>query len=161
MTMTPQWLIHHLGMMPHPEGGHYVETHRDDPKGDGRGAVTCIHFLLQAGEVSAWHRIDATEIWHFAAGDPLALTMSVNGHDCEAKRLGPDLSAGQHAHVILPPDCWQTAETLGHWTLVSCIVAPAFDFKGFELAPADWRPTPRTKSANQEGRPNASLDRKG
>lgn len=146
MAMTPAWLIDHLDMQPHPEGGHYVETFRDRPDDGVRGAVTCIHFLLQAGEVSAWHRIDATEIWHFAAGDPLVLTLSINGHDGEAKRLGSDLSAGQHPHIVLPPKCWQTAETLGHWTLVSCIVAPAFNFSGFELAPPDWRPTARPSS---------------
>ncbi|MGI9499476.1 MAG: cupin domain-containing protein [Geminicoccaceae bacterium] len=141
--MTPAWLIDHLGMKPHPEGGHYVETFRDVPESGGRGALTCIHFLLQVDEVSAWHRIDAAEIWHFAAGDPLVLTLSANGHDAEAMYLGPDVAAGQRPHVVVPPDCWQTAETLGSWTLVSCIVAPAFDFDGFELAPPDWRPKPR------------------
>jgi predicted cupin superfamily sugar epimerase len=143
MTMTPAWLIDHLGMQPHPEGGHYVETFRDSPETDGRGSVTCIHFLLQAGEVSAWHRVDATEIWHFAAGDPLVLTLSKDGHDAESRYLGADLTKDQNPHVVIPPHCWQTAETLGRWTLVSCIVAPAFDFAGFELAPKDWRPTPR------------------
>ena len=143
MAMTPAWIIDHLGMQPHPEGGHYVETFRDAPDHHGRGALTCIHFLLQAGEVSAWHRIDATEIWHFAAGDPLVMTLSADGHDAEARRLGPDLAAGQAPHIIVPPSCWQTAETIGSWTLVSCTVAPAFDFAGFELAPPDWRPIPR------------------
>ena len=142
MAMTPAWLIDHLDMQPHPEGGHYVETFRDMSVAGGRGAATCIHFLLQAGEVSAWHRIDATEIWHFAAGDPLRLTMSVDGRETETRRLGSDLTAGHHPHLIVPPRCWQTAETLGGWTLASCIVAPAFDFEGFELAPPNWRPAP-------------------
>lgn len=144
MPMTPAWLIEHLGMRAHPEGGHYIESYRDRPEDGGRGAVTCIYFLLQAGEVSAWHRIDATEIWHFAAGDPLVLTQSLDGHDAIAMNIGYDLAAGQRPQVILPPRCWQTAETLGRWTLVSCIVAPAFTFEGFELAPPDWRPTPRS-----------------
>ena len=130
-------------MRPHPEGGHYVETFRDRPAGGGRGALTCIHFLLQAGEVSAWHRIDATEVWHHAGGDPLVLTLSADGHDAEAHHLGPELVAGQRMHVVVPARCWQTAESLGAWTLVSCIVAPAFEFEGFEMAPSNWRPTPR------------------
>ncbi|MDH3660006.1 MAG: cupin domain-containing protein [Alphaproteobacteria bacterium] len=138
--MTPAWLIDRFGMQPHPEGGHYVETFRDAPEGGGRGAMTCIHFLLQAGEVSAWHRIDATEIWHFAAGDPLVLTLSADGCNAKARHLGPDLETGQHAHVVVSRDCWQTATSLGAWTLVSCIVAPAFAFAGFEMAPPDWRP---------------------
>lgn len=145
-VMTPAWIIEHLAMQPHPEGGHYVETFRETPKDGSRGAVTCIHFLLQVGEVSAWHRVDATEIWHFAAGDPLVLTLSQNGHDADAHHLGADLSKGQHPHLVVPKDCWQTAETLGRWTLVSCIVAPAFEFTGFEMAPPDWRPTARPPS---------------
>ncbi len=141
--MTPAWIIERFGMQPHPEGGHFAETFRDVPADGTRGALTCIHFLLQAGEISAWHRVDAAEIWHFAAGDPLVLTMSPDGHDAEARYLGSDLKKGQHAHLAVPKDCWQTAETLGRWTLVSCIVAPAFDFAGFEMAPANWRPVPR------------------
>lgn len=144
--MTPSWIIEHFGMRPHREGGHFAETFRDTPGDGSRGALTCIHFLLQAGESSAWHRVDAAEIWHFAAGDPLVLTMSSDGHDAEAAYLGADLQQGQHAHIVVPKDCWQTAETLGRWTLVSCIVAPAFEFSGFEMAPADWHPSPRKSS---------------
>lgn len=139
----PKALIERLGMRPHPEGGHYVETFRDQPAEGGRGALTCIHFLLQAGEVSAWHRIDAIEVWHHAAGDPLVLTLSPDGRDASAHRLGPDVLGGQRPHIVIPPGCWQTAESLGAWTLVSCMVAPAFQFAGFEMAPEGWRPTPR------------------
>lgn len=140
--MHPEALIERLGMRPHPEGGHYVETFRDRPQAGRRGAVTCIHFLLRAGEVSAWHRIDATEIWHHAAGAPLVLTLTQDGRYAVAHDLGPDVLAGQRPHVVIPPHCWQTAASQGAWTLVSCIVAPAFEFEGFELAPPGWRPTP-------------------
>lgn len=109
--------------------------------------MTCIHFLLQAGEISAWHRVDAVEIWHFAVGDPLVLTLSAGGQDAEAHHLGPDLKTGQRPHIVVPQYCWQTAETMGRWTLVSCVVAPAFEFSGFEMAPSDWRPTRRRKDA--------------
>lgn len=140
--MEPEDLVRALKMAPHPEGGHYVETFRDRPADGGRGALTCIHFLLRAGEVSAWHRVDATEVWHFAAGATLFLSLSQDGHACEEHLLGPDVLAGQRPHVVVPPGCWQSAESLGAWTLVSCIVAPAFAFEGFELAPAGWRPAP-------------------
>ncbi|HET6520829.1 MAG TPA: cupin domain-containing protein [Geminicoccaceae bacterium] len=140
--MSADALIRQLGLGPHPEGGHYVETYRDRPADGGRGAVSCIYFLLGAGEVSAWHRIDATEIWHHQAGAPLALTLSPDGHAAATHRLGPEVLRGQRPHVVVPPACWQTAETLGAWTLVSCTVAPAFTFDGFELAPPGWRPAP-------------------
>lgn len=141
--MTPDEIIRTLGMQPHPEGGHFVETWRDAPADGGRGAGTAIYYLLQAGEASAWHRVDAAEIWHWYAGGPLALTLSEDGHDARAVHLGPDLALGQRPQAVVPAHAWQTAESLGRWTLVGCTVSPAFDFAGFELAPPDWRPTPR------------------
>lgn len=141
--MTPREIIRQLDMQPHPEGGHYIESHREPEKGGARGAISSIYFLLQVGEVSAWHRIDATEIWYFQAGAPLVMTLSPNGHDAEAHHLGPDITRRQRGHVVVPAGCWQTAESLGDWTLVACAVAPAFRFEGFEMAPANWRPTPR------------------
>ena len=141
--MTAAEIIRRLGLAPHPEGGHFVETWRDRPTDGTRGAGTAIYYLLQAGEVSHWHRVDATEIWHWYAGAPLVLTISANGHDATAVHLGPMLDLGQQPQAIVPADAWQTAESLGVWTLVGCTVSPAFRFEGFELAPADWRPTPR------------------
>ncbi|WP_037455880.1 cupin domain-containing protein [Skermanella stibiiresistens] len=136
-------IIKLLGMRPHPEGGHYVETFRDAPADGSRGSCTAIYFLLQADEFSAWHRVDAVEIWHWYAGGPLVLTVSANGHDAEAVHLGPALGHGQRPQAVVPAGAWQTAVSLGSWTLVGCTVSPAFDFAGFELAPPDWRPTPR------------------
>ena len=137
-------IIDALGLERHPEGGWYKETYRHLPEDGGRGHMTAIHYLLEAGDLSAWHRVnDADEIWLFQAGAPLALTLSPDGHDAESHRLGPDPVAGQKPQVLVPKGWWQTAESLGHWTLVSCTVAPAFSFDGFEMAPPDWRPTPR------------------
>ena len=141
--MTAADVARLLGLQPHPEGGHFRETWRHEPDGGGRGAGTAIYYLLAAGEVSHWHRVDAAEIWHWYAGGPLALTVSPNGHDAWAVHLGSDLAAGQRPQAIVPAGAWQTAESLGAWTLVGCTVSPAFEFAGFELAPPDWRPTPR------------------
>ena len=132
-------IIRLLNMQPHPEGGHYAETWRTP--GAGRAVMTAIYYLLEADQVSAWHRVDAEEVWLWHAGGPLALTVSPpDGKGASAKTLGPDLRAGQRPQFVIPAHCWQTAETLGHWTLVSCIVAPGFEFSGFTLAPKDWRP---------------------
>ena len=132
-------IIRLLKMTPHPEGGHYVETFRSE--GEARAASTAIYYLLQADEVSAWHRVDADEHWLWHAGGPLALTLSPpDGKGATPYQLGPDLRAGQRPQLTVPAQAWQTAESLGAWTLVSCIVAPGFDFAGFELAPEHWRP---------------------
>lgn len=141
--MDARTIIARLGLHPHPEGGHYAETFRDAPNG-GRGHSSAIYYLLAAGDCSAWHKVDAAEVWHFYAGAPLALTVSPNGHDAVAYRLGADLWVGERPQVIVPAGQWQTAESLGTWTLVGCTVSPGFDFAGFEMAPADWRPVPRS-----------------
>lgn len=140
--MTADEAIALLKLQPHPEGGHYRETFRD-AAGGGRGASTAIYYLLKAGEQSHWHRVDAAEVWHYYAGAPLVLTVSPNGHDAEARHLGPHLATGQHPQIVVPAGCWQAATTLGAWTLAGCTVAPGFDFAGFEMAPPDWRPRPR------------------
>ena len=137
---TPDQIIARLGLRPHPEGGHYAETWRDVPEGGGRGAGTAIYYLLRAGERSHWHRIDATEIWHFHAGYPLVLRLSDNGVTERAVLLGSDIVAGHAAHMVVPPHVWQAAEPVGAWVLVSCTVSPAFSFEGFEMAPKGWRP---------------------
>jgi len=136
-------VIRLLDLAPHPEGGHFRETFRDVAGPDGRARSTAIVFLLAADELSHWHRIDAVEIWHWYAGAPLALTVSENGHDAWSLRLGADLAGGERPQAVVPQGAWQSAVSLGRWTLVGCTVAPGFDFAGFELAPPDWRPRPR------------------
>jgi uncharacterized protein len=138
---TAREIIAVLGMRPHPEGGWYAETYRDpDIDASGRAFSSLIYFLLAEGEVSAWHRVDATEVWHWHAGAPLALTLSPDGMSTHTIQLGADLAAGERPQGVVPVHCWQMARSLGAWTLVGCTVAPAFRFEGFELAPVGWEP---------------------
>ena len=132
-------IIRRLELKPHPEGGHYRETFRDPHTVNGRAASTSIYFLLQRGERSHWHRVDAVETWHYYLGAPLKLSV-VNGASEEIIRLGPDIAAGEAPQVTVPARAWQSAESYGDWTLVGCTVAPGFEFSGFELAPKGWRP---------------------
>lgn len=136
--MQPDQIIEKLGMLPHPEGGHYVETYRAPAAAGERAVCTAIHFLLRRGERSHWHRVDAVEIWLWHAGDPLRLLV-----DGATLTLGPDLLAGQQLQGVVPAHAWQAASSLGAWSLVSCVVAPGFDFTGFELAPPGWEPERR------------------
>jgi predicted cupin superfamily sugar epimerase len=137
---SAQDIIAQLGLIPHPEGGHYRETFRDPlVQAGNRNASTAIYFLLAKGERSHWHRIDAVEIWHFYAGAPLALHI----HDGIPRTvtLGNKLAAGEEPQGIVPAHAWQSAQSTGEWTLVGCTVAPGFDYATFELAPPDWSPT--------------------
>jgi predicted cupin superfamily sugar epimerase len=139
-VVTAQEIIAALGMVPHPEGGHFVETWRDAPVGGGRGTGTAIYYLLQAGERSHWHRVDAAEIWHWYAGAPLQLLISTDGAAVEERTLGNDLATGARPQILVPAGVWQSAASSGAWTLVGCTVSPAFEFAGFEMAPPGWRP---------------------
>lgn len=138
--MDADRLIEKLRLQPHPEGGHFVETWRDVPADGGRGALTSIYYLLRAGEVSHWHRVDATEIWHWQAGDALELAIAEGERPTVRHRLGPDLLGNDAGHVVVAPHAWQSARSLGAFTLIACTVAPAFVFEGFELAPKGWSP---------------------
>jgi len=137
-------IIHLLDLKPHPEGGHYRQTFRD-PRTvhDGtRAASTAIYFLLARGERSHWHKVDAAEGWHFHAGAPLELTIALDAQGpIERVTLGPDLLAGERPQAIVPAHAWHAARSLGEWTLLSCTVAPGFEFEHFELAPPGWEPS--------------------
>ena len=131
-------IIRLLDLKPHPEGGHFRETFRDPARdANGRVVSTLIYFLLNEGEVSRWHRVDAAEVWHFYAGAPLEIKIARPGHETSIHRLGPDLIAGERPQCVVPAQDWQSAKSLGAWTLVGCTVAPGFEFAGFELAPPD------------------------
>jgi len=133
-------IVAHLGLERHPEGGWYRETFRDTEGHAGRPHSTAILFLLAEGEVSHWHRVDAAETWHWYGGAPLLLSLTGRNGRIEDVRLGPDLFAGERPQAVVLAHAWQSARSLGAWTLAGCTVAPGFRFVGFDLAPPDWTP---------------------
>lgn len=141
-TADADRIIAELGLAPHPEGGYYRETFRDDHAPLGRAASTAIYFLLKAGQISRWHRVDAAEVWHHYDGAPLRLTMSSQCGQTTNVTLGRNLAAGDRPQAIVPRGHWQRAQSLGDWTLVGCTVAPGFTFDTFELAGPDFDPQP-------------------
>ncbi|MEM1429067.1 MAG: cupin domain-containing protein [Pseudomonadota bacterium] len=133
--MTARDIIDRLALAPHPEGGWYRQTWEDDTS-DGRATGTAIYYLLERGQRSHWHRVDAVEIWHFYAGAPLTLWISAaEAGPAAAHRLGPDIAEGQTPQAIVPKEHWQSASSTGDWSLVGCTVSPGFRFEGFTLAP--------------------------
>lgn len=146
-TMTADDIIRTLALQPHPEGGHFVETFRDASAGGQiRAASTAIYFLLKHGESSRWHTVDAAEVWHYYAGDPLIVSIKAEGQPRVDHRLGPHIETGERPQVVVPPHAWQRAAhdstiQAGHgYTLVGCTVAPGFEFSGFRLAAPGFEP---------------------
>jgi predicted cupin superfamily sugar epimerase len=139
-----------LGLEPHPEGGFFRETYRaplvlpreaiGEGFGGARACSTAIYFLITAGNFSALHRIASDEAWHFHAGGALEIvTIAEDGtrHDLH---LGLDVARGERPQHVVPAGAW-FGSRLRHdddgYALVSCTVAPGFDFADFELATRD------------------------
>ncbi|MBI1198014.1 MAG: cupin [Phenylobacterium sp.] len=139
---TADEVIRRLQLKPHPEGGWYRETWRSEAAlPDGRAAGTSILFLLEAGQRSHWHRVDAEEVWIFQGGAALKLMTALPGEATVETRLGA--APGQSPQHVVRAGEWQAAEADRGWTLVACVVVPGFRFEGFELAPSDWAPQAR------------------
>ncbi|KQY12246.1 cupin domain-containing protein [Rhizobium sp. Root482] len=140
LPLSAKAVIDALDMQRHPEGGWYIQTFKD-AAGGPRGHSTAIYYLLERGDRSHWHRVrDAVEIWHFHAGAPLGLSIAEEGKPTSTITLGADILAGERPQAVVPANWWQSATSLGAWTLVGCTVSPGFDFSAFEMAPAGWQP---------------------
>ncbi len=138
--ITAKAIIDRLKLEPHPEGGFYRQTFRDENGGE-RGHSTAIYYLLEKGQRSHWHKVtDAAEIWHYYAGAPLSLHLSQDGRSISTVKLGPAVLEDEHPQAIVPANCWQSAESLGDFTLVGCTVSPGFLFESFVMAEPGWEP---------------------
>lgn len=141
MDDAARQVIETLDLSPHPEGGWYRETWRQDAPDGRRAGGTLIYFLLEAGQRSHWHRVDADEIWLWHAGNPLDLLIAESDSGpVRTIALGGDVSGGYAPHCLVPANRWQSTEARSGWALVSCAVIPGFQFEGFELAPPGWSP---------------------
>jgi predicted cupin superfamily sugar epimerase len=144
--LNPQQIISHFGLEPHPEGGFYRETYRSaeelgrealPPRFKGNRVFgTAIYFLLEGTQFSAFHRIQADELWHFYDGCGLHIHVLHPGGRGEVLRLGSDLAGGYSFQHIVPAGCWFASKPVDEkkFSFVGCTVAPGFDFEDFELA---------------------------
>lgn len=139
--MNAEQLIERYRLQPHPEGGWYREIHRSArsvgvPAGypGERTALTAIYFLLAGGDFSAFHRVRSEEVWIHLAGEPLQIV--VLEEEPHVRTLGRAGNVGEPL-VVVPPGALQAARTLGEFTLVTCLVAPGFDFADFVIPSRD------------------------
>ena len=143
--MTADELIERLKLAPHPEGGWYRETWRSSAEAGKRAASTAVYYVIQPGQHSHWNRVDADEMWLWHSGDPLDLSIAATAEGpTRTVRLGGRISEGEEPQVIVPAGQWQSAAPAKGgefgYTFLSCVVAPAFDFEGYELAEPGWSP---------------------
>ena len=122
-------LIEYHKMIPHPEGGHYVEVFKNRD-------VSRIYFLLEGHEHSHWHRITKNETVHFYSGDPLEIYTSKDGEEFETNQIG----SNNNFIYSIEKNTWFAMKPKGKYSLIGCTVAPAFEFEDLELAPKNWKP---------------------
>jgi uncharacterized protein len=147
VTATAPELVAALGLLPHPEGGHYRETFRaralpfDLPGRGSRAASTAIYYLLGPGDFSAFHRVRSDEVWHHYTGATLelfTLRETPAGPEQRVVRLGPNVLAGEVPQAVVEAGAFQAARPVGHdFSLCGCTVAPGFDFSDFEISRRD------------------------
>ena len=138
--MDADYIINYLKLTEHPEGGWFKETFQSKETSNCRSNLSMIYYLLKENENSHWHRVtDADEIWLWHLGDPLLLSYS-DERSTKEITLGPDLNNNEKLQAVIPKSIWQKAKSNGAWSLVSCVVAPAFSFDGFEMAKKGWEP---------------------
>jgi predicted cupin superfamily sugar epimerase len=146
-----------LGLVPHPERGHYVETHRAETAVTAathpgpRAASTAIYFLVTAAApATLLHRLKSDEVFHLYEGGPVDILRLGPGSSCDVARLGRDLAAGQRPQIVVRAGTWFGVELAASpdsgagigtgpdsgagLALMGCTVAPGFEFADFELA---------------------------
>ena len=140
-----EFWIESLELAPHPEGGYFRETYRSEdsyPFGDAtpfngpRAYATAIYYLLKGKDCSKLHRIHSDELWFFHAGHPLKVHIFPEAGKASNFTLGP--GKGQVMQGVVPKESWFGASLAApedeHYALVSCVVAPGFDFQDFAFA---------------------------
>lgn len=144
--MTAAYYVQAFNMQPHPEGGYFAETYRAAETipqaalpqrfGGDRAFSTAIYFLLESHHISALHRIQADEVWHFYAGGTLEVFVIAPTGELSLIRLGNNPERGEVFQAVVPAGCWFGSKpaTGTDFSLVGCTVAPGFDFADFEMA---------------------------
>ena len=145
-VLTAAAWIEHLGLEPHPEGGYFRETYRAagmipgsalpaNFRGGDRNYSTAIYFLLPSGQISALHRIQSDEVWHFYAGSSLTVVVLSQDGARRDLHLGPDLTQKQQFQAWVSAGSWFGAfvPEPDNYALVGCTVAPGFDFQDFDM----------------------------
>jgi uncharacterized protein len=144
-----KYYIDKLELVKHPEGGYFKEVYRSaehyyteglpERYGGDRSFSTSIYFLLEGRQVSRFHKLKSDEIWHFLDGSPSRIYLLDRNGNLSEIVLGKNLNSGEMLQVVIEKENWFAAEVKekDSFSLVSCTVAPGFDYKDFELGRRD------------------------
>lgn len=136
MTSINDW-VNALNLEPHVEGGYFRQVYRSEDQVGDRKLYTSIYFLLTADNPSHFHRLTADEIWYYHVGQALTIHMIRPGGVYEAVTLGTDVASGQQLQFCVPKGIIFGSTVEEGFALVSCMVAPGFEYEDFELFDQD------------------------
>lgn len=134
-----KYWVNKLKLLHHPEGGFYKEIYRSANTfipaeiGEYRNYITSIYFLIEAGNVSHFHSIKQDELWFYHAGAPLSVYCINNDGSLNLLKIGPNPEKGEVLQAMVPANSIFGSKSSGEFSLVSCVVAPGFDFTDFKL----------------------------
>lgn len=131
---------------PHPEGGFFGETVRsavmlepelfpDAPK-IKRNLYSHIYYLLRKQDISAVHRLNFPERWHYYTGDPMLLYILENDKEIKEIRL-TDKGDNPMIHFEVPSNTWMWAKAedgAAGFSMIGCSMTPAFHAADWEMA---------------------------
>lgn len=138
--LTSAYFIEQLGLVPHIEGGYFKEIYQSAQKSNDQQALSStIYYLLASDQRSKFHKLLADEIWFYHYGKPLSIYMIDHAGNFTEKVLGLDIAHGELPQVLVPSGTIFGAELLAKsgFTLVSCMVSPAFCEENFTLYTGD------------------------
>lgn len=141
--------ISRLRLKPHPEGGYFARIYSSDTTiitqtKQCRAQLSAIYYYLAGEDFSAWHRLNADEIWHYYDGGSAVTIYAIVGERLTLKTLGnPNQHEGATFQVPIPAHTWFAAELKdkNSFALMGCNVAPGFEYQHFELASKDFLKT--------------------
>ena len=140
MILKSSYWINELGLSKHPEGGYFREIYRSPRNRNNRSFVTSIYYLIDGNDFSAFHKIDADEIWHFYYGSSLTLfIIDERNSRLTRKVLGNNYKKKESLEIVIESNNWLAAQVNNKLTysLVGCTVIPGFEFEYYELGERD------------------------
>ncbi|KAK7026426.1 hypothetical protein VNI00_015661 [Paramarasmius palmivorus] len=134
-NISAEEIIARLGLRPHPEGGYYVETDRQDPQiptpfsnDEPRPLSTSIYYLLKKDKPSGVIHTNKSITYHLhhAGRAEYTLITPENPPRIETKVIGP--GEGETRMLLVGTGVWKMSRVVDgeEYCLISEVVVPGF-----------------------------------
>lgn len=138
MAYTGKELIERFGMTAHVEGGAFRELFRENEQPGPRPAHGVIYYMLDEGDVSDFHVLDADEYWLYHTGSDVELWWIDPQNKLQRTLLG--MGPGAQPCALMPGGTVfgaKHASGAEGATLMSCVTAPRFTYEKYRILPKE------------------------